>query len=391
MASFDTKNPHFLGYLTIFFIGCGLYIFSPFLMYILVGASLALATSHGFTALCKLIEKRCKFFWLIRNKRLVVSLLFSLFFLLLIFLPLLYFLTVTLSQLTGIDTAQAKITVLDIWNRLTAFAANIPYIDTIIAKVKAEGAAFIVGNSAEVILRTTQNTVSSIGALIVQIGWILIFYFLCNLFGDKILHFLATLLPSTSNHERYLYKECTGTVAVVFYGTLFNMLAQGVAFALLLSFIGGYDTLYLGVLSGFCSIIPIVGAALIYVPVASLEILHGSWFHACIIVIYSIIVMGFFIDNILRMLFINLLKKQFHFDYTMNEILIMLSILAGIATLGFWGLILGPTIIALAIASANLYRDYLDEDEHTPITGCKKEKRGTEKERKESEEREEKA
>jgi predicted PurR-regulated permease PerM len=55
------------------------------------------------------------------------------------------------------------------------------------------------------------------------------------------------------------------------------------------------------------------------------------------------------------MLFIASLKKMFGFEYTMNEILILLSILAGIASFGFWGLIIGPSVIALTLAAANLY------------------------------------
>ena len=39
----------------------------------------------------------------------------------------------------------------------------------------------------------------------------------------------------------------------------------------------------------------------------------------------------------------------------MNDILILLAILAGISTLGFWGLVIGPSILALTLATANLY------------------------------------
>ncbi len=65
--------------------------------------------------------------------------------------------------------------------------------------------------------------------------------------------------------------------------------------------------------------------------------------------------MGFFIDNILRLVVIGSLKKVFGFEYTMNEILILLAILAGIASFGFWGMIIGPSVLALTFAAANLY------------------------------------
>jgi predicted PurR-regulated permease PerM len=47
----------------------------------------------------------------------------------------------------------------------------------------------------------------------------------------------------------------------------------------------------------------------------------------------------------------------------MNEILILLAILAGIASVGFWGLIIGPSVLALTLAAANLYSMGNDLDE----------------------------
>jgi len=62
----------------------------------------------------------------------------------------------------------------------------------------------------------------------------------------------------------------------------------------------------------------------------------------------------------LRIIFIQLFKTHFSdFEYTMNEVLILLSILAGIASFGL-GLIIGPSVIALSLAAANLYSSQVD-------------------------------
>jgi acid membrane antigen A len=45
-----------------------------------------------------------------------------------------------------------------------------------------------------------------------------------------------------------------------------------------------------------------------------------------------------------------------------NEMLIFFSMLSGISTFGFWGVILGPAILTLFIAVLNLY-DYLKKIE----------------------------
>lgn len=368
--SLNDRSMNFIAILTVVLIGVSLWIFSPFLHYILVAVVLALSTSHGYNALLRQIEITKLPGWIFKTRRILVAALFTLFFLLMIFLPLLYFIMVTFDQVATLDIELIKQTILDMWTKFISFIDNIRVLHDVLVRLQTEGTNLINGSSIEAVIMGGKNMVSGISNLIIQIGWILIFYFLINLYGDKILHFLATLFPTSLKAEKYLYRECSGTVAVVFYGTLFNMAAQGIAFGILMAFIGDYKALYLGVLAGFCSVIPIIGAALVYTPIIALELFAGHYINAIIILVFAWAVMGFFIDNILRLFFISYLKKLFGFEYTMNEILILLSILAGIATFGFWGLIIGPSVLALTLASANLYRDGLNEEEHTPQTGC---------------------
>lgn len=356
-------DSHFIALFTLALIAASLWIFSSYLNYILVAGVLALATSQVFTVLAHLMEDRWGTRWPGRNRELIVSTLLTVFFLLMIFGPLLYFLSVTYEQVNNLNLAQIKQTVLEIVDKAVGFIDRLPLLREPVSRLKNEGVSFISGPAIEVAFNWMKSAASGTGGLLINIFWILIFYFLFNFYGKAILMFLSSLFPLSDEHQRYLYRECTGTVSVVLYGTLFNMLAQGFAFGLLMLFIGGYNAGYLGVLAGFCSVIPIVGAALVYIPVTVLELLAGHYISAVVILAFVWVVMGFFVDNILRMVFIGSLKKIFGFEYTMNEILILLAILAGIATLGFWGLIIGPSVLALTLASANLYSSQLRQEQ----------------------------
>ena len=64
---------------------------------------------------------------------------------------------------------------------------------------------------------------------------------LFNGYSSKILRLLTELIPMNCENQSYLYRQWTGTVAVVFYGTLFNMIVQGLAFGLLMIFVGAYS------------------------------------------------------------------------------------------------------------------------------------------------------
>ncbi|MBU0959918.1 MAG: AI-2E family transporter [Proteobacteria bacterium] len=345
----------FLSYLTLFLVASSLYLFSSYLHYILVAAVLALCTSHGFSAMVRFFEHSSLPCFIKKRSKVLVSTLLTLFFLFLIFAPLVYFLSETYTQMAGVDLEHIKKVTLDMVDKIVAFTDSIPVLHNFLQKLKTEGSSMLAGLSMEALYKTVNGIASGAGGLVVQIAWILIFYFLFNLYGRPIIIFFARVMPTSLEDEKYLYRECTGTVAVVFYGTLFNMMAQGLTFGILMAFIGDYNAFYLGVLAGFCSVIPIVGAALVYIPVVALELFASNYMNVVIILIVVWAVMGFFIDNILRMIFIGRLKKLFGFEYTMNEILILLSILAGIASFGFWGLIIGPSVIALTLAAANLY------------------------------------
>ena len=357
----------FLAWLTLAMIGASLWIFKSYVHYMLVAAVLALATSHLYRALIDLFTSSKNRGLIHNNKEMISALIMTALFLMMIFAPLLYFVSVTYDQISNLDIAQIKSTLTQMVDSTVHFLKKIPLLQEPLERIKREGISFITGPAIEAGFQGATSLAVGAGGLLGQIVWILLFYFLFNTYGLKILHFLAELVPMSYKHERYLYKECAGTVAVVFYGTLFNMIAQGIAFGLLMVFIGDYSAVYLGVLAGFCSVIPLVGAAMVYVPVIALELFAGNVVNALIILVFAWVIMGFFIDNILRLIFIGFLKRIFGFEYTMNEILILLAILAGIASVGFWGLIIGPSVLALTLAAANLYSSGLDDETQKDI------------------------
>ncbi len=357
----EVNDRKFLAWLTLSLILLSLWIFKSYLHYLVVAAVLGLATSHLFTAITLKFAAMNEKGFVCKNSDMIAAFLLSCLFLLLIFGPIAYFISVTYDQVSVLDLDQIKQTVTEMVDATIDYLRKIPFLQDPLTRIEKEGLAIIKGPTIEAAFDGVKGLVTGAGGLLGQIMWIFLFYFLFNSYGRKILRFVAELVPMSYEHEKYLYRECAGTVAVVFYGTMFNMVAQGIAFGLLMVFVGDYDAMYLGVLAGFCSVIPIVGAALVYLPVIALELFGGSVVNAAIIFIFAWVVMGFFIDNILRLIFIGFLKKMFGFEYTMNEILILLAILAGIASFGFWGLVIGPSVLALTFAAANLYSIGLDD------------------------------
>jgi predicted PurR-regulated permease PerM len=95
-----------------------------------------------------------------------------------------------------------------------------------------------------------------------------------------------------------------------------------------------------GVVMAFCSLIPLVGAALVWVPTALWLILSGDVMRGIILILVGTFGIGL-ADNILRPL---LLAGR----TTASGLVVFLGLLGGAAAFGFIGLVLGPIVLVTA-------------------------------------------
>ncbi len=108
------------------------------------------------------------------------------------------------------------------------------------------------------------------------------------------------------------------------------------------------------------SVLPIVGAAIIYIPVCIFMIAEGNVGQGIGLALYCIIVVGL-TDNLLRF---TLLKKLENI-HPLNTVF---GIIMGINLFGFMGLIFGPILISITILLIQVYRDeFADDDDHELI------------------------
>ena len=114
------------------------------------------------------------------------------------------------------------------------------------------------------------------------------------------------------------------------------------------------------VLYGFASIVPVVGGALVWVPVAFHQLFLGESNGAIFIALYGAIFIGLVIDNGVKPLLIGFVKdKVIKTSVKINEMLIFFAILAGISVFGFSGIVIGPAATALFIALLRVYNNNL--------------------------------
>ncbi len=199
--------------------------------------------------------------------------------------------------------------------------------------------------------------IKTFASMLGEMAMIVIFFFFLTWYGRRLLLFLLPIIPLPRSIKRDFLDEMTIMSAVVFYTLVGVMIAQGLAFGIFIAFFEGYNPLLLGFLTGISAIIPVVGTALVWVPVAAHEYMSGNIVSAFIIALYSWAMMAFFIDNIVKLVILNFVNRSLSIGKRrINEFVIFFAIVGGLATFGFWGFILGPAIVAFAVTTLRTLR-----------------------------------
>jgi predicted PurR-regulated permease PerM len=123
---------------------------------------------------------------------------------------------------------------------------------------------------------------------------------------------------------------------------------QGLAGLVLYLILGLNEPLLLFALTAFTSMIPLVGSALVYVPLSVIQFVNGHPSKGIIILLYGLAVIGT-IDNVFRLW----LQRKIG---NVHPLITILGVFVGVPLFGFIGLIFGPLLISLFILLLRIYR-----------------------------------
>jgi predicted PurR-regulated permease PerM len=105
---------------------------------------------------------------------------------------------------------------------------------------------------------------------------------------------------------------------------------------------GIHAPLLWAVLMAVLSLLPAVGAALVWLPVAIYLMTTGDLWQGVGLVIYGVLVIGL-VDNLMRPLLVGK-------DTRMPDYVVLISTVGGLAIFGINGFVIGPVIAAMFIA-----------------------------------------
>lgn len=324
--------------------------YAPFLLVIMIAALLAISTSN--------IQD---YFERIFHSKLLAALASSFLLAVLFFAPLGYFLANLTLKLNTLEPDFFQ----NLELRLKAFIdAPPPYL--LMFKPYVEDALVDIN-----IKTLTSNALSLTGTIgTVSAGFlknaflVIIFYFFAQYNGAVIVEFLKRVVQMSVDEGTQLAQELSSVMSVVFYSIIVNAMLQGVLFGIAISFFG-YNGLLFGIMYSFASLVPVIGGVMMWLPFALYELSLGNSSNALFISLYSIVVISIIADTFIKPLVIKeinrkLLKED---DAKLNELVIFFAIIAGLATFGFWGMILGPAITAFFLTILKLFEARIKECE----------------------------
>ena len=199
-------------------------------------------------------------------------------------------------------------------------------------------------NTAVEVLQSA--TISTVNAMITGLLVLYSFFFFL-LDGDRLLRLILYYLPLDDKNEGLLLYRFRSVTVATLKGTAVIGFLQGTLAGIGLWVCNIPNALFLSVAMMLLSVVPGIGAALVWIPACIYLAANGQWVFAIGLFVYCALLVGS-IDNVLR-------PKLVGSDTQLHELMIFFSTLGGLLTFGLPGFIIGPIIAALFVTVWEIY------------------------------------
>ncbi|MET3496341.1 AI-2E family transporter [Variovorax boronicumulans] len=210
-----------------------------------------------------------------------------------------------------------------------------------ISAAAGQGSQLIAGQA----LTIGQNTFDFVVSFFVMLY---LLYFLVR-DGSTLSRTMRDAVPLAKPHTHYLLNKFTTVIRATVKGNVAVAITQGTIGGLAFWFLGVQGALLWAVLMAFLSLLPAVGAALIWAPVAIYFLATGHFWQGGVLIFVGVFVIGL-VDNILRPVLVGK-------DTQMPDYIVLMSTIGGMAIFGINGFVIGPVIAALFMAAWSLFVD----------------------------------
>lgn len=208
-----------------------------------------------------------------------------------------------------------------------------------VAELLAQGSQFLAAQTLDIGL----VTLDYITGLFITLY--LAFFMLRD--GEKLARDVRLAIPLAAGYKHQLFNKFATVVRATVKGNLVIAVIQGALGGLAFWVLGVNGALLWAVVMAFLSLLPAVGAALVWVPVALYFFVIGELWHCIALIAFGVLVIGL-VDNVLRPALVGK-------DTRLPDYLVMVTTLGGMVVFGVHGFVLGPAIAALFVAAWHIH------------------------------------
>lgn len=173
--------------------------------------------------------------------------------------------------------------------------------------------------------------------------------------GEHLARRVAAAAPLRPHQRHALIQQFVIVIRATIKGSIVVAIVQGLIGGVVFWALGIQGALLWGVLMGAFSLLPAIGTGLIWVPVAIYLFATGAIWQGAVLVACGVLVIGM-VDNVLRPILVGR-------DTRIPDYVVLISTLGGIEMFGFNGIVIGPVIAALFIATWNIFTRMRGADE----------------------------
>jgi predicted PurR-regulated permease PerM len=216
---------------------------------------------------------------------------------------------------------------------------NLVMIQERVTSGLARGSQFIAAQA----LSIGQNAFDFLVSFFVMLY--VLFFFLRD--GATLAWRIRDAIPLEMQIKRSLFSKFTTVIRATVKGNIVVAVLQGALGGLIFWFLGIHAPVLWGTLMAFLSLLPAVGAALVWLPVAIYFLATGALWQGALLTGFGVLVIGM-VDNILRPVLVGK-------DTKMPDYVVLVSTIGGMALFGLNGFVIGPVIAAMFMAAWDIF------------------------------------
>lgn len=304
------------------------FILKPIIMPIIFG----LLFSYVFGPVYKAIQK------IVKNKS-IATLLLVLSIILIVTIPIFYFVPSIVNQAFEVYVMMQNL-------NLTEIIGN--FVKGDIAATLAINLDSIIGQFFTAFLNQFKSVLINLPSLAFQFAVFLFTFYFATRDADELGSYIRSLSPFSKATETRFLQEFRGITNAIVFGQVLIGVVQGLALGAGLFFLGVPKALILSFVAALVSIIPVLGAWLVWFPVSIYLLIAGETFAGVFLLLYGALFVSS-IDNLIRPY---MLSKQ----STLPIALSLIGTIGGLFFFGIAGLVLGPLVIAYTLIIIEFYR-----------------------------------